>query len=46
MSMIKATAQGTARQSVEQNWDCSQIEHEEEEEEDDWGKENQYGSAM
>ena len=36
----KATAQRTARQSVEQNWDCSQIEHEEEEQEDDWRKEN------
>ena len=36
----KATAQRAAGQSVEQNWDCSQIENEEEEEEDDWRKEN------
>ena len=26
-----------------QNWDCWQIENEEEEEEDDWHKENQMG---
>ena len=39
----KATAQGTAGQSVKPNWDCSQIENEEEEEEDDWPKENQMG---
>ena len=36
----KATAQRAAGQSVEQNWDCSQIEKEEEQEEDDWRKEN------
>ena len=34
----KSTAHGTAGQSVKQNWDCSQIENEEEE---DWQKENQ-----
>ena len=28
-------------QSVKQNWDCSQIENDEEEEEEDWPKENQ-----
>ena len=39
----KATAQRTAGQRVKQNWDCSQIENEEEEEEDDWQKENQMG---
>ena len=37
----KATAQRTARQSVKQNLDCSQIENEEEEEEEDRRKENQ-----
>ena len=36
----KATAQRAAAQSVEQNWDCSQIEKEEEQEQDDWRKEN------
>ena len=35
----KAIAQITAGQSVEQNWDCSHIENDEEE--DDWQKENQ-----
>ena len=29
----KSTAQRTARQSVKQSWDCSQIENEEEDEE-------------
>ena len=33
--------QRTARQSVKQNWECSQFENEEEEAEDDWRKENQ-----
>ena len=28
---------------VKQNWDCSRIENEQEEEEDDWQKENQMG---
>ena len=42
----KATARRTAWQSVEQNWDCSQIEHEEEEQEDDWWKGKPYGSTM
>ena len=34
----KPTAQRTVGQSVKQNWDCSQIENEEEE---FWQKENQ-----
>ena len=38
----KATAQRTAGQRVKQNWDCSQIENEEEEE-DDWQNEHQMG---
>ena len=37
----KSTAQRTAGQSVKQSWDCSQIENEEEEEEDNWQKEDQ-----
>ena len=36
----KSTAQRTVWQSVKQNWDCSQIENEEEKEEDDKQKEN------
>ena len=37
----EVTAQRTAGQSVKQNWVCSQVENEEEEEEEDWSKENQ-----
>ena len=43
MSLTRRLHKKTARQCVEQKWECSQIEHEEEEEEDDWGKENQMG---
>ena len=32
----KPTAQRTVGQSVKQNWDCLEIEHEEEEENEDW----------
>ena len=32
----KATARRTVGQSDKRNWDCSQIENEEEKEEDDW----------
>ena len=39
----KPTAQRTVGQSVKQNCDCSQIENEKKEEEDDWRKENQMG---
>ena len=35
----KQTAQRTVGQSVKQNWGCSQIEHEEKEEDEDWPKE-------
>ena len=37
----KSTAQRTTGQSVQQNWDSSQIENEEEEEEENWQKEDQ-----
>ena len=37
----KANAQRAAGQSVKQNWDCSQVEYEEEGEEEDWRNENQ-----
>ena len=37
----KSTAQRTVGQSVKQNWDCSQLEIEEEGEEEDWQKEDQ-----
>ena len=37
----KSTAQRTVGQRVKQNWDCSQIGNEEEEEEKDWQEENQ-----
>ena len=37
----KATAQRTAGQRVKQIWDCSQIENEKEEEEEDLQKEDQ-----
>ena len=37
---VKPTAQRTVGQSVKQNWDCSQIENEEEEEDEDWLKEH------
>ena len=37
----KAIAKRTVVQSVKQNWDCSQIENEEEEETDNWGEEYQ-----
>ena len=37
----KSTAQSTVGQSVKQSWDCSQIENEEEEGEEDWQKEDQ-----
>ena len=37
----KPTAQRTVVQNVEQNWDCSQIENEEEEEDEDWQKGDQ-----
>ena len=42
----KATAQRTAGQSVKQNWDCSQIENEEEGEEENLAKGKPDGSAM
>ena len=37
----KAMAHRTVGQSVNQNWDCSQIENEEEEEDGNWRMENQ-----
>ena len=37
----KSTAQRTVGQSVKQSWDCSHIENEEEEEEDNWQQEDQ-----
>ena len=36
----KPTAQRTVGQNVMQNWDCSHIENEEEDEEEDWQKED------
>ena len=39
----KKTAQRKAGQRVKHNWDCSLIENEEEQEEEDWQKENQMG---
>ena len=42
----ESTAQRTAGQRVKQLWDCSQIENEEDEEEDDWQKENQMGMQL
>ena len=42
----KSTAQRAAGQSVKQNWDCSQIETEEEEEEEDWQKEDQMCNGL
>ena len=35
------TVQRIVVQSVKQTWDCSQIEHEEEEEDEDWQKGDQ-----
>ena len=37
---VMPTAQRTFGQSVKQRWDCSQIENEEEDEEEDWQKED------
>ena len=37
----KSTAQRTVGQKVKQNWDCSQIENEEDEEEKGWQEEDQ-----
>ena len=42
----KSTAQRAAGQGVKQNWDCSQIETEEEEEEEDWQKEDQMCNGL
>ena len=43
----KPTAQRTVVQNVKQNWDCSQIENEEEEEDEDWKKETRWkGNGM
>ena len=35
---VMAIARKAAGQSVKQNWDCSQIENEEDEEENDWAR--------
>ena len=39
--VAKSTAQRAVGRSVKHNWDCSQIENEEEEEGEDWQKEDQ-----
>ena len=42
----KPTAQRRGGQSVKQTWDCSQIENEEDEDDEDWQKRGPDGNAM